>query len=100
MRKILEIKEGEQCVVIGTLFKDLKLRPNLIEAYAKDRQGTSAVHTHRFLPGATEAASPARRCGPDGSRMDPITPRRRLQEALEEVRRFPPLPHAGASRRH
>merc|ERR1719383_506366 len=47
-RKILHVKEDEECVVIGTVFKNVKLRPNLIETYTKDRRLREAVEDVRF----------------------------------------------------
>lgn len=35
--KILELREGEDCVVVGTLFKDMPLKPSILDEYAKDR---------------------------------------------------------------
>lgn len=35
--KILELREAEDCVIIGTLFKDMPLKPSILDEYAKDR---------------------------------------------------------------
>ena len=48
VRKILHLTEGEECVVVGTLSKDLKLRPNVLETYATDRRLQSAIFDARF----------------------------------------------------
>lgn len=41
--KILELREGEDCIVIGTMFKDMPLKPSILDEYAKDRGISSAV---------------------------------------------------------
>eukprot|EP01102_Stenamoeba_stenopodia_P003891 TRINITY_DN14011_c0_g1_i1.p1 TRINITY_DN14011_c0_g1~~TRINITY_DN14011_c0_g1_i1.p1 ORF type:complete len:491 (+),score=111.38 TRINITY_DN14011_c0_g1_i1:187-1659(+) len=35
--RILELKEGERCYVIGTIFKDMPLKPSVLAEYAKER---------------------------------------------------------------
>jgi len=93
LRKILHVVEGEECVVVGTLFKDLKLRPNLIEAYAKDRRAGPPPPGTPPPPTGTPPPAPARPTPAPGPRPPHARPRaprplprRRLQEALEDCR--------------
>ena len=43
-RTVLELVEGERCVVIGTLYKDMRLKPIILDEYVKDYD-KSAVKT-------------------------------------------------------
>jgi DNA polymerase delta subunit 2 len=43
-RTVLELVEGERCVVIGTLYKDMRLKPVILDEYVKDYD-KSAVKT-------------------------------------------------------
>ncbi|KAL6073527.1 DNA polymerase delta subunit 2 [Balamuthia mandrillaris] len=54
--KILEIAPGEKCFVTGTLYRDMPLRPNILESYAKERtiipppvHGTYASDQDKFI---------------------------------------------------
>ena len=40
MVKILELKEEQECVVVGTLYKEMKLKPSILDEYAKDVRNT------------------------------------------------------------
>ena len=31
--KILDLKQGVECVLIGTIYKDMKLKPNILDEY-------------------------------------------------------------------
>ena len=35
-RGVLELREGETCVVVGTVYKDMKDKPIILDEYAKD----------------------------------------------------------------
>ena len=35
--KILEVEGKEEVVTIGTLYKDMKLKPSIMDTYSKDR---------------------------------------------------------------
>ena len=41
--KILELEDGQECVIIGTLYKDMILKPTILDEYTKE------VH-HSELP--------------------------------------------------
>jgi DNA polymerase delta subunit 2 len=36
VKKILAVEEGEECAVVGTLYKDMKLKPSILDDYSKD----------------------------------------------------------------
>ena len=36
MKKILEVEPGVECAVLGTLYKDMKLKPSVLDEYKKD----------------------------------------------------------------
>ena len=36
VRTILGLEEGEDCVVIGTLYKQMQLKPSVLDEYAKE----------------------------------------------------------------
>jgi len=42
---ILELKGGEDCCVIGTIFKDMKLKPSIMNEYSSDPVTAPAVCT-------------------------------------------------------
>lgn len=33
--QILDVRVGEECIIIGTLFKDMPLKPNVLQEYSK-----------------------------------------------------------------
>ena len=33
---VLDLKEGEECVIMGTLYKDMKLKPSILDEYVKE----------------------------------------------------------------
>ncbi|EGC34635.1 hypothetical protein DICPUDRAFT_153145 [Dictyostelium purpureum] len=37
VQKILQMKPGDECVMIGTLYKEMELKPNILKQYAQDR---------------------------------------------------------------
>ncbi|KAM9998966.1 hypothetical protein ACTFIZ_002544 [Dictyostelium cf. discoideum] len=37
IQKILHMKPGDECIMIGTLYKEMELKPNILKAYAQDR---------------------------------------------------------------
>jgi DNA polymerase delta subunit 2 len=36
LKKILAVEEGVECAVVGTLYKDMKLKPSILDEYSKD----------------------------------------------------------------
>ena len=35
-RKVLEVEEGVECVVFGTLYKEMRLKPSILDEYVKE----------------------------------------------------------------
>ena len=42
--KVLELQDGQPCVMIGTLYKDMKLKPSILDEYVKDVR--PCIHLH------------------------------------------------------
>ncbi|XP_062079725.1 DNA polymerase delta small subunit-like [Humulus lupulus] len=36
VRTVLELEEGKECIVVGTLYKHMKLKPSILEEYSKE----------------------------------------------------------------
>lgn len=43
VEQILNLPEGKECLAIGTVYKDMKLKPNVLSEYTKDLGVTAAV---------------------------------------------------------
>eukprot|EP00899_Mesostigma_viride_P002336 jgi/Mesvir1/12102/Mv00371-RA.1 len=43
--RVLALSEGQECVVIGTLFKAMKLRPTILDEYLKESGADTALKT-------------------------------------------------------
>lgn len=48
VRKILEIQEDAECVVLGTVYKEQRLRPSILDEYTKGRGGRGVVGLSNF----------------------------------------------------
>ena len=47
--KVLDLKEGEECVIMGTLYKEMKLKPSILDEYGKDLAlGATIAKTKKF----------------------------------------------------
>ncbi|KAL3632420.1 DNA polymerase delta subunit 2 [Castilleja foliolosa] len=46
---VLQLEEGKECVIVGTLFKDMKLKPTILDEYSKERSTTPLVKPHNFI---------------------------------------------------
>ncbi|GFP91648.1 DNA polymerase delta small subunit [Phtheirospermum japonicum] len=46
---VLGLEEGKECVIVGTLFKDMKLKPTILDEYSKERSTTPLVKPHNFI---------------------------------------------------
>ena len=44
-----EIKRGKECVVIGTIYKDMKLKPSVLDEYKTAVRSLSGVISSDFL---------------------------------------------------
>lgn len=49
VRTILGLEEGEDCIVIGTLYKQMQLKPSILDEYAKERSIAPLVSPHNFV---------------------------------------------------
>ncbi|XP_057547394.1 DNA polymerase delta small subunit isoform X2 [Amaranthus tricolor] len=46
---ILGLEEGKECVLVGTLYKHMKLKPGILDEYAKVRTVVPIVQPHNFM---------------------------------------------------
>ncbi|XP_021721660.1 DNA polymerase delta small subunit-like [Chenopodium quinoa] len=46
---ILGLEENKECIVVGTLYKHMKLKPCILDEYAKERSVTPLVKPHNFM---------------------------------------------------
>lgn len=56
--KILEIKEGEECAVIGTLYKEMKLKPSILDEYTKEPSVRVLTANTKFVQASRDPRSP------------------------------------------
>ncbi|KNA16735.1 hypothetical protein SOVF_086010 [Spinacia oleracea] len=49
VRNILGLEEGKECILVGTVFKDMKLKPCILDEYAKERSVIPVVKPHNFM---------------------------------------------------
>ncbi|KAI5056668.1 hypothetical protein GOP47_0028486 [Adiantum capillus-veneris] len=49
IRNILGLEEGVDCIVIGTLYKQMQLKPSILDEYAKERSVAPLVSPHNFV---------------------------------------------------
>ncbi|CAN8318372.1 unnamed protein product [Cochlearia groenlandica] len=47
--KVLGIEEGKECIIVGTLFKHMKLKPCVLDEYSKERAVTPLVKPSNFM---------------------------------------------------
>lgn len=47
--KVLDLEEGKQCVLMGTLYKNMKLKPCILDEYTKERGLGSEVSSNKFV---------------------------------------------------
>ena len=47
--KVLDLKEGEECVIMGTLYKEMKLKPCILDEYTKEVGLGSEVGSGKFV---------------------------------------------------
>uniref|UniRef100_A0A7C9EQH3 Uncharacterized protein n=1 Tax=Opuntia streptacantha TaxID=393608 RepID=A0A7C9EQH3_OPUST len=46
---VLGLEEGKECIIVGTLYKHMKLKPCILDEYAKERSPTPLVKPHNFM---------------------------------------------------
>ncbi|KAJ6864390.1 DNA polymerase delta small subunit isoform X2 [Populus alba x Populus x berolinensis] len=47
--KVLELEEGKECIIVGTLYKHMKLKPCILDEYSKERSALPLVKPHNFV---------------------------------------------------
>ncbi|KAI9122227.1 hypothetical protein K1719_006916 [Acacia pycnantha] len=46
---VLGLEEGKECIIVGTLYKHMKLKPCILDEYSKERSKTPLVKPHNFM---------------------------------------------------
>ncbi|XP_027068355.1 DNA polymerase delta small subunit isoform X2 [Coffea arabica] len=46
---VIGLEEGKECIIVGTLYKHMKLKPSILEEYSKERSATPLVRPHNFM---------------------------------------------------
>ncbi|KAF6149338.1 hypothetical protein GIB67_016876 [Kingdonia uniflora] len=46
---VLGLELGKECVIVGTLYKHMKLKPCVLDEYSKERTGIPLVRPHNFM---------------------------------------------------
>ncbi|XP_020596527.1 DNA polymerase delta small subunit isoform X2 [Phalaenopsis equestris] len=47
--QVLELEENKECVIVGTIYKHMKLKPSILDEYSKERTAVPLVKPHNFL---------------------------------------------------
>ncbi|KAI3471531.1 hypothetical protein Pfo_028181 [Paulownia fortunei] len=46
---VLGLEEGKECIIVGTLYKHMKLKPSVLDEYSKERSASPLVKPHNFI---------------------------------------------------
>ncbi|KAH1039202.1 hypothetical protein J1N35_040945 [Gossypium stocksii] len=46
---VLELEEGKECIIVGTLYKHMKLKPCILDEYSKERSVAPLIKPHNFM---------------------------------------------------
>ncbi|KAE8674277.1 DNA polymerase delta small subunit [Hibiscus syriacus] len=46
---VLGLEEGKECIIVGTLYKHMKLKPCILDEYSKERSVAPLVKPHNFI---------------------------------------------------
>ncbi|KAE9465942.1 hypothetical protein C3L33_02104, partial [Rhododendron williamsianum] len=46
---VLGLEEGKECIVVGTLYKHMKLKSTILDEYSKERSAAPLVKPHNFI---------------------------------------------------
>ncbi|KAL0383768.1 UNVERIFIED_CONTAM: DNA polymerase delta small subunit [Sesamum calycinum] len=46
---VLGLEEGKECIIVGTLYKHMKLKPSILDEYSKERSASPLVKAHNFV---------------------------------------------------
>ncbi|XP_039146154.1 DNA polymerase delta small subunit isoform X1 [Dioscorea cayenensis subsp. rotundata] len=49
VQTVLGLEEGKECIVIGTIYKHMKLKPSILDEYSKERSAVPLVKPHNFM---------------------------------------------------
>ncbi|KAF3321102.1 DNA polymerase delta small subunit isoform X2 [Carex littledalei] len=48
VNSVLGLEEGKECIIVGTLYKHMKLKPSVLDEYSKERSAIPLVKPHNF----------------------------------------------------
>ncbi|KAK9170522.1 hypothetical protein Syun_002662 [Stephania yunnanensis] len=46
---VLGLEEGKECIIVGTIYKHMKLKPCILDEYSKERSAVPIVKPHNFM---------------------------------------------------
>ncbi|GKV34561.1 hypothetical protein SLEP1_g42924 [Rubroshorea leprosula] len=46
---VLGLEQGKECIIVGTLYKHMKLKPCILDEYSKERSSAPLVKAHNFV---------------------------------------------------
>ncbi|KAL6522390.1 DNA polymerase delta subunit 2 [Orobanche minor] len=46
---VLGLEKGKECIIVGTLYKHMKLKPSVLDEYSKERTASPLVKPHNFI---------------------------------------------------
>ncbi|KAF3442643.1 hypothetical protein FNV43_RR16559 [Rhamnella rubrinervis] len=46
---VLGLEKGKECIIVGTLYKHMKLKPSILDEYSKERSVSPLVKPHNFM---------------------------------------------------
>ncbi|XP_030526063.1 DNA polymerase delta small subunit [Rhodamnia argentea] len=46
---VLGLEGGKECIIVGTLYKHMKLKPTILDEYSKERSAAPLVKRHNFM---------------------------------------------------
>lgn len=49
VNNVLGLEESEECVIVGTIYKHMKLKPSILDEYSKERSAVPLVKAHNFV---------------------------------------------------
>ncbi|KAL5983236.1 DNA polymerase delta subunit 2 [Asimina triloba] len=49
LKTILGLEQGKECIIVGTLYKHMKLKPCILDEYSKERSAVPLVRPHNFM---------------------------------------------------
>ncbi|KAJ0974514.1 hypothetical protein J5N97_016479 [Dioscorea zingiberensis] len=49
VQTVLGLEEGKECIVVGTIYKHMKLKPSILDEYSKERSTVPLVKPHNFM---------------------------------------------------